>query len=352
MPKPKTKTPALSYKSAGVDIAAGDRLVKQIARMAAATKRPEVLSGIGLFAAGIRIPTKFKNPILMTGTDGVGTKLLVARLMDRHDTIGIDLVAMNANDILTSGAEPLCFLDYLAVGGLAAVPAADIVSGVANGCRQSGMSLVGGETAEMPGIYKSNEYDLAGFAIGVVEKRNIIDGTRVRPGHVLIGLESSGLHSNGYSLARKALRATSARALRKHSSDLGESIGEALLRPTTIYVKPVLAAVKKFRIDAMAHITGGGLAGNVVRVLPKNTRAVIERETLPDLPLLELVRSQGRIPTGEMDKTFNNGIGYVLCVRATDADSLVSFLRRRRTGARVIGNIESGRRGVKLVGAK
>jgi phosphoribosylformylglycinamidine cyclo-ligase len=343
--------PGLSYRRAGVDIAAADRLVDRIKQIAATTTSPNVLSGVGLFAAAIRVPKGLRDPVLLTATDGVGTKLALARVLGRHDTIGIDLVAMNVNDLLTAGARPLCFLDYLAVGRLSTVPAAEIITGIATGCRQAGASLVGGETAEMPGFYRDGEYDLAGFAAGIAERRKLIDGRRIRPGNVVIGLESSGLHSNGYSLARRALRADSASKLRRRSADLGETLGEALLRPTSIYVGPVLAALGRFRVHGMAHITGGGLPGNLVRVLPKGCAAEIVRDALPRLPLFDQIMREGNIERAEMDRTFNCGIGYTLVVRESDSDAVVRHFRRRKIGAVAIGVIREGRRLVRYRGS-
>jgi len=340
----------LTYRKAGVDIAAADRLVTRIKKIAASTRTPEVLSGVGLFAAATRLPKGLREPVILSATDGVGTKLAVARILGRHDTIGIDLVAMNVNDLLTSGARPISFLDYLAVGRLSTVPAEAIIRGIAHGCRLAGASLIGGETAEMPGFYRDGEYDLAGFAVGVAERRRLIDGARIRPGDALVGLRSTGLHSNGYSLARHALRATSRAALTRRDADLGETVGEALLRPTAIYVKPVLAALDRFRVNGMAHITGGGIPGNLVRVLPHGCIAVVEREALPTDPLFELIRRRGKIDRSEMDRTFNCGIGYVMVVAAPQADALVAFLAKRRLEAVVIGTVRRGTRGVRYKG--
>jgi phosphoribosylformylglycinamidine cyclo-ligase len=342
----------LTYRDAGVDIGAADRLVGRIRRLAESTRGPEVLSGVGLFAAAVRVPRGLKEPVMMVAADGVGTKLAVARLAGKHDTIGIDLVAMNVNDILTTGARPLCFLDYLSVGRLASVDAEAIIAGVAEGCRRAGASLVGGETAEMPGFYKNGDYDLAGFSVGVVERRKIIDGSKIRPGNAIIGLPSSGLHSNGYSLARKALgigtRATGARLARLASTHaaLAPDPAAALLEPTTIYVKPVLAALAGFSVKGMAHVTGGGIPGNLVRILPQGVAARIERSNLPRLEIFDAIESAGRVRRADMDSTFNCGIGFILVVGRRDADSLCSFMRRRSIDARIIGHIERGRRTV------
>jgi phosphoribosylformylglycinamidine cyclo-ligase len=342
----------LTYRRSGVDIGAADRLVEQIKRIAATTRTPAVVSGVGLFAAALRLPRNLVDPILLTATDGVGTKLALARMLGRHDTIGIDLVAMNVNDLLTTGARPLCFLDYLAVGRLATVPALDVLRGIAIGCRDAGASLVGGETAEMPGFYRDGEYDLAGFAVGIAERRGLIDGSRVRPGDVVIGLTSSGLHSNGYSLARRALRATSRRRLDRRVPELGETLGDALLRPTRIYVRPVLAALKQFRVHGMAHITGGGLPGNLVRVLPRACGVEINRGTLPVSPLFDVIMREGRIARAEMDRTFNCGIGYTMIVAPGDTGELLGFLKRQGLDAVSIGRVRRGRRAVSYVGRR
>jgi phosphoribosylformylglycinamidine cyclo-ligase len=271
----------------------------------------------------------------------------VARILGKHDTIGIDLVAMNVNDLLTSGARPIAFLDYLAVGRLSTVPAEAIIRGIAEGCRLAGASLIGGETAEMPGFYRDGEYDLAGFAIGVAERRRLIDGSRIRPGDAIVGLRSTGLHSNGYSLARRALQTTTRAALMRRNADLGQTLGEALLRPTAIYVKPVLAALERFRVSGMAHITGGGIPGNLVRILPRSCEAVVDRAALPADPLFELIRRRGKIGRAEMDRTFNCGIGYVIVVPGREADALVAFLAKSAVDASVIGSVQRGARAVR-----
>jgi phosphoribosylformylglycinamidine cyclo-ligase len=337
---------SLTYRKSGVDINAADRFVEKIKRIAAPTRSRNVLSGVGLFAAALRLPRGMKSPVLLTATDGVGTKLTVARLLDRHDTVGIDLVAMNVNDILTTGAQPLCFLDYLAVGRLASVPAEDILRGIAAGCHLAGASLVGGETAEMPGFYRDGEYDLAGFAVGIAERRRLMDGTRIRAGDVVLGLASTGLHSNGYSLARRALRLESKKPLMRHVSELGETLGAALLRPTAIYVKPVLELLRRHQVHGMAHITGGGIPGNLVRVLPASCAAIIERRKLPEVPLFEMIRKRGKVSRAEMDRTFNCGVGYALVVPEQEADAIVAFMRARRLTAFAIGTIRRGKRSV------
>ncbi len=348
-PPPVAKR-ALTYRAAGVDIDAADRLVSGIAKLARRTRIPGVLSGIGPFAASFAVPKGLKDPVMVSSTDGVGTKLAVAQLLDRHDTIGIDLVAMNANDLVTTGARPLFFLDYLAVGSLKGIDGEGIVRGIADGCLQAGMALVGGETAELPGFYKPGEYDLAGFCVGIAERRKMIDPSRGRAGDVVLGLESTGLHSNGYSLARRALGATTRKALARRAPELGCTLGEALLEPTAIYVKPLLALAAKFDVKGMAHITGGGLPGNLVRALPNGLSAVIDRGALPDLPLYRMIREKGRIEAAEMDRTFNCGIGFTVIVRADDADAARRFLARRGVATRAIGVLRKGRRGVRYAG--
>ncbi len=338
----------LTYRQAGVDIDAADRFVGRIKRLAKTTHRSEVLSGVGLFAAAAKIPKGYKNPILLTSADGVGTKLLVAQLAGRHDTVGIDLVAMNANDLLTCGAEPFLFLDYLSAGKLASIDADAIVSGIAEGCKRAGMSLVGGETAEMPGLYPDGDYDLAGFAVGISEHKRLIDGSRVRAGDVIVGLESTGLHSNGFSLARRALGIGKAGSRGGRLTTAQRERLEILMEPTRIYVKPVLAALKeKLTIKAMAHITGGGISGNLPRVLPKGAVAVIDRSAMPLPELFREIRDAGKISETEMERTFNCGIGYTIVTTPRDADRLCRFMGLRRTPTRIIGTIANGRRGVR-----
>jgi phosphoribosylformylglycinamidine cyclo-ligase len=338
----------LTYRGAGVDIDGADRLVSRIAKIARGTQGSEVLSGVGLFAAAQSLPKNLKDPVLLTATDGVGTKLAVARLAERHDTIGIDLVGMNVNDLLTCGARPMTFLDYLSMGKLSSIDAEAVISGIAEGCRQAGASLVGGETAEMPGFYPDGEYDLAGFAVGIAERRKLCTGATIRPGMAVVGLASTGLHSNGYSLARRALGIDSKRSLRRKPKELGRSLADELLEPTRIYVRPVLAACEKFAVKGMAHITGGGLTGNLVRVLPKGIAVVIDRSALPELPILRLIAKEGGVAQAEMDRTFNNGIGYTLVVPKHSANDVCRFFRRRKVPAHIIGSTVSGRRSVRF----
>ena len=314
---------SLSYRDAGVDIEAGDNLVERIKPWAKRTMRPEVLGGIGGFGALMRIPQRYRDPVLVSGTDGVGTKLKLAFQLGRHDSIGIDLVAMSVNDILVQGAEPLFFLDYFACGRLDVDTAEQVVRGIAAGCEQAGCALIGGETAEMPGMYPPGEYDLAGFAVGVVEKDDILDGSRIAPGDVLLGLASSGAHSNGYSLIRRIVE----RAGADLNSALGDgSLGDALLVPTRIYVRALLGLMAQLPLGGMAHITGGGLTGNVPRILPPGTAARIDAASWPRPALFAWLQQQGNVPDDEMLRTFNCGIGMVVVVRAADAQRAQQWL--------------------------
>ncbi|MFQ5354710.1 MAG: phosphoribosylformylglycinamidine cyclo-ligase, partial [Thermodesulfobacteriota bacterium] len=308
------KNKALTYRDSGVDIREGQRLVKRITPALKKTMRKEVQGGPGgfgaLFSAGFK---GMKDPVLVSSTDGVGTKLIVAFMAGVDSTVGIDLVAMNVNDILTAGAEPLFFLDYFATGSLKGAQAARVIKGIAAGCAEAGCALIGGETAEMPGIYKAGEYDLAGFAVGVVERKKIIDGRSIKAGDAIIGLHSSGLHSNGFSLARKVLFDRLGLDIKKRVKGLrGRSLGSALLEPTRIYVKPVLKVCKKFTIKGMAHITGGGFLENIPRTLPQGLKAIIERGSWPVPPIFSLIQSGGDVGEMEMLRTFNCGIGLVI----------------------------------------
>jgi len=313
----------LTYRDAGVDIDAGDELVERIKPFAKRTMRPEVLSSLGGFGALVEVSKKFKNPVMVSGTDGVGTKLKLAFRMKKHDTIGIDLVAMSVNDVLVTGAEPIFFLDYFACGKLRVDVAADVVKGVAAGCELAGCALIGGETAEMPGLYDPNEYDLAGFALGLVEKDRIIDGSTIVPGDVVVGLASSGVHSNGFSLVRKILAVTEASP--EDPFD-GRTLGEALLEPTRIYVKPVLALLDKMPVKGIAHITGGGLVENVPRVLPAGTGARLEKSRWPRPAVFGWLQEQGNVPEAEMHRTFNCGIGMVLVLAKEHAAAAIASL--------------------------
>ena len=330
---------ALSYRDAGVDIDAGDRLVENIKPYAKRTMRPEVLSGIGGFGGLVEISKKFREPVLVSGTDGVGTKLKLAFQLNRHDTVGIDLVGMSVNDILVQGAEPLFFLDYFACGKLDVDAATEVIKGIALGCEQSGCALIGGETAEMPGMYPVGEYDLAGFAVGVVEKANIITGCDIKPGDVILGLASNGAHSNGYSLVRKIIE--------RSQPDLnapfdGErTLADCIMAPTRIYVKPLLALMQQITVKGMAHITGGGLLENIPRVLPENVTAVLNGTSWHTPKLFHWLREQGYVAQQEMYRTFNCGIGMVVVVNERDAEMALSQLKASGETAWVIGTIQA-----------
>jgi phosphoribosylformylglycinamidine cyclo-ligase len=327
----------LTYRDAGVDIEAGDALVERIKPYAKKTMRPEVLGGIGGFGALFEVSKKYTNPVMVSGTDGVGTKLKLAFRMKKHDTIGIDLVAMSVNDILVSGAEPAFFLDYFACGKLDVNVAADVVKGIAEGCEQAGCALIGGETAEMPGMYDPNEYDLAGFAVGLVDKAAIIDGTKVAVGDTVIGLASSGPHSNGYTLIRKVIAVSSADLFEPFEGD--KTLGQALLEPTRIYVKPVLATLAKVEVKGMAHITGGGLTENIPRVLPEGTCALLEQSRWTMPWVFRWLKKQGNIEDAEMYRTFNCGIGMVLVVAKKHAALAIETLGAHGVEAFEIGSI-------------
>jgi phosphoribosylformylglycinamidine cyclo-ligase len=329
-----------TYKDAGVDIDAGNRFVQMIKPLVKSTSRPEVLTDIGGFGGLFSLQSgKYKKPTLVASTDGVGTKLKLAFLLDRHDTVGIDLVAMCVNDIVVQGAEPLFFLDYLATGKLSPEKAVDIVKGIAEGCRQAGCALIGGETAEMPGFYAEGEYDLAGFTVGVIDHEQIIDGSTITAGDRVIGIASSGLHSNGYSLARKVLLERMGLALDARLPELDAPLGEVLLTPTRIYVKTILNLLRDFHIKGMAHITGGGLTENVPRVLPRNCRAVIEGNSWSKPAIFEVLRQGGHIETEEMYRTFNYGIGMALVVPQQQADDIMMRLEKLKEQAFLIGEI-------------
>ena len=333
---------ALTYRDAGVDIDEGDRLVELIKPFARPTLRPEVLAGIGgfggLFALDVK---KYREPVLVSGTDGVGTKLKIAFAADRHGTIGQDLVAMCVNDVAVVGAEPLFFLDYFATGKLSAEQGAEVVKGIAEGCRLAGCALIGGETAELPGFYTKGEYDLAGFAVGVVDRSRIVDGTAVRPGDLVLGVASSGVHSNGYSLARKAL-------LEKHPLDArldgldGRTLADVLLEPTRIYAKDVLALLEKVEVRSFAHITGGGLPGNVPRNLPDGTKAVLDERRWPRPAVFDVIEREGQVPRDEMYRTFNMGLGLVAVVAPKDEAEALAVLKARGLDAWTVGTIEQG----------
>ena len=319
------KTPPLHYRDAGVDIDAGDALIEQIKPFAKRTMRPEVLDGIGGFGALVEISKNYREPVLVSGTDGVGTKLKLAFEWNCHDTVGIDLVAMSVNDILVQGAEPLFFLDYFACGSLDVMQATNVIKGIAAGCEQAGCALIGGETAEMPGMYPPGEYDLAGFAVGVVEKSNIITGRSIIPGDVVLGLASSGAHSNGYSLIRKVLQQEM--PVLDTPFDQNRTLREALIAPTRIYVKSLTTLYKTLPVKGVAHITGGGIVGNVPRILPHNVVAQIHTQNWVQPRLFAWLQEAGNIEAVEMYRTFNCGIGMVLIVSADDADTAMDLLR-------------------------
>jgi phosphoribosylformylglycinamidine cyclo-ligase len=326
----------LSYRDAGVDIDAGDDLVDRIKPMAKKTMREGVLAGIGGFGALFEVPKRYKEPVLVSGTDGVGTKLRLAFEWNRHDTIGQDLVAMSVNDILVQGAEPLFFLDYFACGKLTVDTAATVVGGIAKGCELSGCALIGGETAEMPGMYPPGEYDLAGFAVGAVEKSKIITGATITPGDVVLAIASSGAHSNGYSLVRKIIE----RAGAKPTDDLGgRPLGDVVMAPTQIYVKPLLKLISEINVKGMAHITGGGLVDNVPRVLPENTQAVLHRDSWQMPELFRWLQMKGGVADAEMVRVFNCGIGMVVIVSADQADTAIQSLKAEGLYAWTVGEL-------------
>ena len=329
--------PPLTYRDAGVDIDAGDALVERIKPFAARTMRPEVLGGIGGFGALVEVSKKYRNPVMVSGTDGVGTKLKLAFRLKKHDTIGIDLVAMSVNDILCSGAEPIFFLDYFACSKLDVDVAEQVLKGIAAGCEQAGCALIGGETAEMPGMYDPNEYDLAGFAVGLVEKDRIIDGRNIAAGDAVIGMASSGAHSNGYSLVRKVLAVSSADL---YESLEGErTLGQALLEPTRIYVKPVLALMQQVAVKGLAHITGGGLVENIPRVIPEKLAARLEASRWPRPAIFDWLQKHGNIDEAEMQRTFNCGLGMVAVVAKADAKAALDALAAEGVEAWEVGSI-------------
>ena len=338
-----TEGPRLTYRDAGVDIDAGAELVERIKPLVQRAQRREVLAGIGGFGALVELPSGYRQPVLVSSTDGVGTKLRLAIESGRHDTIGIDLVAMCANDVVVQGAEPLFFLDYYATGKLRVPVAEAVVRGIVEGCVQAGAALVGGETAEMPGMYSGDDYDLAGFCVGVVEKDAIIDGTRTRAGDAVIGLASSGPHSNGYSLIRKLVAAAGATPT---TTLAGSKLFDRLLAPTRIYVKALLALVRAMPVHALAHITGGGLTDNIPRVLPEGLEAVLERRNWQRDPVFDWLQKAGSIESAEMYRTFNCGLGMVVIVPPEHAAAAVKFLAARAETATIVGEVRAGARGV------
>ncbi len=332
---------SFDYKKAGVDLEAGEKIVDEIKQMVQSTFRPEVLTDLGGFAGLFQLdPAAYRAPVLAAATDGVGTKLKIAFMLGKHDTVGIDVVAMCVNDLLVQGAEPLFFLDYLAVGKMEVSQVTEIVRGVTAGCRQAGCSLLGGETAEMPGFYASGEYDLAGFALGIVEKDKIIDGKQIVPGDILIGLASTGLHSNGFSLVRKIFLEHAHLSLDLYLPQLGTTLGEELLKPTAIYVSLVLPLLREFPIKGLAHITGGGLKLNLPRILPAGLKAILEKERWVTPPVFSLVQEYGNVQEKEMFRTFNMGIGLVLVVSSQSAVPLLERIKEKGGQAWQIGYLE------------
>ncbi len=341
-----TDKTSLSYKDAGVDIDAGNALVERIKGVAKRTRRPEVMGGLGGFGALCRIPAGYREPILVSGTDGVGTKLRLAIDLKKHDTVGIDLVAMCVNDLIVQGAEPLFFLDYYATGKLDVDTAAAVVTGIGAGCEQSNCALVGGETAEMPGMYEGEDYDMAGFCVGVVEASEIIDGSKIAAGDALIALASSGPHSNGFSLIRKILEVSKADV----KQPLGDTtLADALLAPTRIYVKPVLKLLKECEIHALSHITGGGFWENIPRVLPENTKAVIDGSSWQWPEVFNWLQKSGNVETYEMYRTFNCGVGMIIALPQDQVESALALLKAEGENAWLIGQIETAAAGEKQV---
>lgn len=340
----------ITYKDAGVDIEAASKSVEMIKKWTEMTRRKEVLSAIGAFGGFFALDVeKYKEPVLVSGTDGVGTKLKIAQLTSRHDTVGIDLVAMCVNDILVHGAEPLFFLDYIAVGRLKPDVIEELVKGVSMGCLEAGCALIGGETAEMPGLYGEDEYDLAGFAVGVVERKKLIDGSRIEEGDVIIALPSSGLHSNGYSLARRVLMEEAGYKLEEKVEELGKTLGEELLTPTRIYVEPVLSLLAEADVKGMAHITGGGIPENLSRIMPSGLTGEIEEEKLPFYPIFKLIQKWGRVKKEEMFRTFNLGAGFLIIIPPHHLDKALKHLHVKGEKPIVIGKVIRGEERVRIV---
>lgn len=339
----------LTYKEAGVSIEEGDRFVSLLAPLAKKTFRKEVITDIGSFGALFKLDiAKYKEPILVSSTDGVGTKLKIAFMAGRHETVGIDLVAMSVNDILTSGAEPLFFLDYFATGRLVPEKAVRVIEGIIEGCKEAGCSLIGGETAEMLGFYRDEEYDLAGFAVGIVERKDIIDGSGITAGDLIIGVSSNGLHSNGYSLVRKVFFELKKMNLSDYIPELGKSLGDELLRPTRIYVKAINSLKERnIPIKGLAHITGGGITGNLPRILPDGVSAVIRVNSWPVQPIFLLIETLGKIPVDDMRRTFNMGIGYIIILPEGYVELAISVLKEKDYDSYIIGRIEKGEREVR-----
>ncbi len=339
----------LTYKDAGVDVEAGYEAVKLMKQHTKKTMIPGVLGGLGSFGAMFELPkNEYENPVMVSGTDGVGTKLQIAFMMDKHDTIGIDCVAMCANDVACQGAKPLFFLDYIGTGKLQPNKAADIVKGICDGCVMAGCALIGGETAEMPGFYKDEEYDLAGFSVGIVEKAKIINGSRIQEGDAIIGIASSGIHSNGYSLVRKLFFERNNYSLSHKFEELDSTLGEELLKPTKIYVKNIMKLIESFDVKGIAHITGGGFIENIPRVIPEGLKAVINTASFKVLPIFEVMQKLGNIEYREMFNTFNMGIGLVVVAPKVDAHNLLEHLSENGETAYLIGEIAKGHGGIEL----
>ncbi len=335
-------TERITYKDAGVDVELAEQVIGSVTARMRATFRSEVLGPMGGFSAMFRPEwNKYQDPVLLSATDGVGTKLKIAFLMDKHDTVGIDLVAMNVNDILVSGAEPLFFLDYFATGAINPATIRSVISGIATGCEQAGCSLIGGETAEMPDFYSAGEYDLAGFCVGIVDRGKAVDGSAMKPGHAVLGLASSGLHSNGFSLARKVLLERRGYRLDARFADLGKTLGEELLTPTHIYVKPILSLLETVPISGMAHITGGGFIGNSPRVVPSPCTVLIRKGAWTVPPIFKMLQKDSNLDNEEMFRTFNMGIGFVITVPQQDADAAVRHLQSNGIYASIIGEVEA-----------
>lgn len=340
-----SKATSLSYRDAGVDIDAGNAFVNKIKSSVASTYRAGVMGGFGGFGGCFELPSNYQQPVLVSGTDGVGTKLKLAIELDQHDSIGIDLVAMCVNDILVLGAEPLYFLDYYATGELNTKVAANVVEGIAEGCRQSGAALIGGETAEMPGMYSKGDYDLAGFCVGIVEKQSIIDGSKIKDGDAMVAIASSGPHSNGYSLIRKIIDVNKAKlddTITDQQQDTSLTLGQALLAPTRIYVKAIHNLLTDFDLHGLAHITGGGLLENIPRVLPEGVQAVIDSDSWQLPTIFKWLQQQGNVATDEMHRTFNCGVGMVLITDAKDVDAIIASLNESGETAWQLGHIQTG----------
>ncbi len=339
----------LSYKDAGVDIEKADKFVQHIKGFVKDTFDKNVITPIGGFAGAYLLEiAKYKQPVITSSTDGVGTKLKIAQILDKHDTIGIDLVAMCVNDLITTTSRPLFFLDYFATGKLKPEVAVSVVKGIAEGCKQSECALIGGETAEMPGMYREGEYDLAGFAVGVVEKEKIVDGSKTSEGDVLIGIASSGVHSNGYSLVRKIVEIRGY-SYTQHIGEFGKTLGEELLSPTKIYVKTVLTIADNVDVHAVAHITGGGIPGNLIRVINKGLKAVIQKSSWELPPIFRWIQKEGNVPEEEMFRTFNMGIGMIIAVSESDVEKTLNIIKETGEKAYVIGKLQKGERSVEIV---